>query len=439
MATPRETLKYYFRKHALPTEQQFAELIDAFVHVDEDTITQEKIDGLINALADKVSSETFESFKTEIQETVTNNGGDLSALTARVTSAEGNITTLRDDVDTNADNISGLNQRVDALEERPQITVDSTLDGESTNPVENKAVTEALGSKADSADVTALSERVSTLENAEPPQVTGSYLKQIADLDSYEGTEGEIVQYIGATNENYRRGFCYERKAITEGNSSAGELVEGETVTFKDLYRKYPINGRNYVSKSSLHDSKYRSVFYAPYNDYKEAALCINVDCLTTKPDESLCFKNWTSGDTYEVYLPLIAFSSKGETVDFEVKDNDLYVNGKECTQSGSVNTGTIYDEETKQAFVLSALSKTDGGWAVVLPATVGNVYESAAFMEDNMQVIASPTSEQAQGSVTWMKDGEEVNLTPLLLEFGAATEETQISWQVIATSPCVN
>ena len=213
MATPRETLKYYFRKHALPTEQQFAELIDAFVHVDEDTITQEKIDGLINALAAKVSSETFESFKTEIQETVTNNGGDLSALTARVTSAEGNITTLRDDVDTNADNISGLNQRVEALEERPQITVDSTLDGESTNPVENKAVTEALGSKADSADVTALSERVSTLENAEPPQVTGSYLKQIADLDSYEGSEGEIVQYIGATNDNYRRGFCYEKKA----------------------------------------------------------------------------------------------------------------------------------------------------------------------------------------------------------------------------------
>lgn len=163
MATPRETLKYYFRKHALPTEQQFAELIDAFVHKDEDTITQEKIDGLINALAGKMSSETFEAFKTEIQETVTNNGNDLSALTERVTTAEGNITTLRDDVDTNTDHISGLNQRVEALEKE------------------------------------------------QPAQVTGNFLKQIADLDSYEGTEGEIVQYIGATNEEYRRGFCYER------------------------------------------------------------------------------------------------------------------------------------------------------------------------------------------------------------------------------------
>lgn len=239
MATPRETLKYYFRKHALPTEQQFAELIDAFVHVDEDTITQEKIDGLINALADKVSSETFESFKTEIQETVTNNGGDLSALTARVTAAEGNITTLRDDVDTNADNISGLNQRVDALEERPQITVDSTLDGESTNPVENKAVTEALGRKADSADVTALSERVSTLENAEPPTITGNFLKQIKDLDSYEGSEGEIVQYIGATNDKYRRCFFYERKA--------GETVQGLTIT--RCTSNYTYEGKNLVPK----------------------------------------------------------------------------------------------------------------------------------------------------------------------------------------------
>lgn len=239
MATPRETLKYYFRKYALPTEQQFAELIDAFVHKDEDILTQEKIDGLISELAGKVSKETFESFKTEIQGSITSSGSDFTALTDRMTTAEGNITSLRDDVDTNTDNISGINQRVDALEERPQITVDSTLDGESTNPVENKAVTEALGSKADSADVTALSERVSTLENAEPPTITGNFLKQIADLDSYEGSEGEIVQYIGATNDMYRRGFCYEKKA--------GETVQGLTITKCTSNHTY--EGKNLVPK----------------------------------------------------------------------------------------------------------------------------------------------------------------------------------------------
>ena len=432
MATPRETLKYYFRKHALPTEQQFAELIDAFVHVDEDTITQEKIDGLINALADKVSSETFESFKTEIQETVTNNGGDLSALTARVTTAEGNITTLRDDVDTNADNISGLNQRVDALEERPQITVDSTLDGESTNPVENKAVTEALGSKADSADVTALSERVSTLENAEPPQVTGSYLKQIADLDSYEGAEGEIVQYIGATNENYRRGFCYERKAITEGNSSAGGLVEGETVTLTDSYREYSFNGKNYISKHPLQDSLLTNVFITPSNNRHASVLCVNVDYLTTKPDRAQCIVD-TAGN---VFFPLIAFSGAGDVIDFYVNSDSVYTDGYRCSSFGYGDTGMVYDKETKQAFIAPA---NGNRWMAIFPATVGNIYESAEFIKENMQVFGGENSGGIDWNVISLTDGEEVNLTPLLLGFGAATEETQISWQVIATSPCVN
>lgn len=311
-----------------------------------------------------------------------------------------------------------------------------------------EGLTEALKKKLEKEDLpdfesmlkTLKSELLESISKATENTTGKNFTVALTELDDGDAYPvGTIAQYIGTTDEDREliRGFFYEKKEIAEENGSAGELVEGETVTFKDLYRNYPINGRNYVSKSSLHDSKYRSVFYAPYNDDKEAALCINVDCLTTKPDESLCFKNWTSGDTYEVYLPLIAFSAKGETVDFEVKDNDLYVNGKECTQSGSVNTGTIYDEETKQAFVLSALSKTDGGWAVVLPATVGNVYESAAFMEDNMQVIASPTSEQTQGSVTWMKDGEELNFTPYLLGSASAEPGTnKIGWQMIQVSP---
>ena len=241
MATPRETLKYYFRKYALPTEQQFAELIDAFVHKDEDILTQEKIDGLVSELAGKVSKETFESFKTEIQGAITSSGGDLTALTNRMTTAEGNISSLREDVDTNTDNISGINQRVKTLEEKPEITVDKTLDAESTNPIENGTVTTALNQKADNSDVTALKERVSTLENAEPPTITGNFLKQIADLDSYEGSEGEIVQYIGATNDKYRRGFCYEKKA---GESDVYYYQEGDGFS---VYLRYGDNPGNII------------------------------------------------------------------------------------------------------------------------------------------------------------------------------------------------
>ena len=53
MATPKETLKQYFKKYATPTESQFAELIEAFVHKNDDTVTQNKIEGLTEALDQK--------------------------------------------------------------------------------------------------------------------------------------------------------------------------------------------------------------------------------------------------------------------------------------------------------------------------------------------------------------------------------------------------
>lgn len=145
MATSREILKYYFRKYALPTEQQFAELIDAFVHKDEDLLTQEKIEGLVAALESKVSTKTFESFQTKIQNLVTEAGGGYDSLAERMSTVE--------------DYVSGHETRIKTLEDAPK----------------------------------------------------GNFVKQIADLDSYEGSEGEIVQYIGATNDKYRRGFCYEK------------------------------------------------------------------------------------------------------------------------------------------------------------------------------------------------------------------------------------
>lgn len=61
MAATRTALKQYFKKYATPTEEQFAALIDAFVHKDEDSLTQSKIDGLTAALENKVSSSDLAS------------------------------------------------------------------------------------------------------------------------------------------------------------------------------------------------------------------------------------------------------------------------------------------------------------------------------------------------------------------------------------------
>lgn len=51
-AQDRNTLKAWFERQDKPTQQQFADLIDSFLLIDED-ITLEKIQGLADLLADK--------------------------------------------------------------------------------------------------------------------------------------------------------------------------------------------------------------------------------------------------------------------------------------------------------------------------------------------------------------------------------------------------
>lgn len=239
MATPRETLKYYFRKYALPTEQQFAELIDAFVHKDEDMLTQEKIDGLTAALESKVSAETLEQYKAEVQ--------------AMIEEASSGVSNISERLDTADDNIAGHETRIKALEQAEGVTVDEYLSDTSENPVQNKTVFSALEEKASQTEFQNLQSLVeSFLNDADASEATinkwkelesflsgitdqetlsgllaalkeeiialipepqqGNFVKQIADLDSYEGAEGEIVQYVGTTTQSFTRGFFYERK-----------------------------------------------------------------------------------------------------------------------------------------------------------------------------------------------------------------------------------
>lgn len=255
MATPRETLKYYFRKYALPTEQQFAELIDAFVHKDEDMLTQEKIDGLTAALEGKVSTETLDQYKAEVQAMIENatTGGDN--LSDRMATAE--------------DNISGHELRIKALEQAEGVTIDEYLSDTSENPVQNKTVSSALSAKANQEEFLTLKTKIETfledtdasnetinkwqeIENflrgitdtetltgllqdlkaeiialiPEPePAQQGNFVKQVADLDGYtEAQDGEIVQYVGQTTDNYTRGFFYERKK-GEGGEPVNMLI----------------------------------------------------------------------------------------------------------------------------------------------------------------------------------------------------------------------
>ena len=327
------------------------------------------------------------------------------------------VLNLLSDLPLDFDQIKDLTKTIEEIKEE----LEKTKNGTSENTLKKiqqvkEELEKAIAKKADTAEGGA------------------GYVPQLFELKNDDPYPvGAIAQYIGATDydRDLIRGFFYEKKEIAEENGSAGELVEGETVTITKIYYNYQFD-KKYISAGMLNDGRWLGLIYAPYNDKGETAICINVKALTNKPDESLCFKNWTSGDSYEVYLPLVALSLQHERLDFEVKGNAIFVNGKECTQSGSVHSGTMYDEETKQTFILLTLNRTDGSWSVFIPAASGDVYDSAAFLEDNLQVYPGENH-----TSTWLNNGEEINFTPYLLGSASAEPGTnKIGWQMIQVSP---
>ena len=77
-------------------------------------------------------------------------------------------------------------------------------------------------------------EWLNSLKGQDGQGIEGKYLKQIDNLDSYQGVNGEIVEYTGTTDNNYTRGFIYEKK----GSSDSYTVESGTnsiTITGADI------------------------------------------------------------------------------------------------------------------------------------------------------------------------------------------------------------
>lgn len=136
-----------------------------------------------------------------------NSGGDTSGLAAVAISGDYNDLTNKPTVPAISTNI----------------TSDATSDTKTASPKAVKDFVEGKGyltqhqdisGKADQTDLEALEDRVETLEQGGSgggDTTQYSYLKLIDDLDAYtEAPVGEIVKYIGQTNDKYTRGWDYE-------------------------------------------------------------------------------------------------------------------------------------------------------------------------------------------------------------------------------------
>lgn len=209
MATTKTALKQYFKKYATPTEAQFAELIDAFVHKDEDSITQDKIDGLTAALNSKVSSQDLSTaVAAAVAETL--QGGNFEVTPAAHEHA--------------VSDISGLGARLTTLEtskadyEAFKTLVTAFLnDADVSDTTINrwKELEDFLSGITDSDTLAGMLQALKAEILAEVPQPqTGNYLEQVTDMAAALQTAevGKIVQYVGQSDAEYTRGLCYEKK-----------------------------------------------------------------------------------------------------------------------------------------------------------------------------------------------------------------------------------
>lgn len=75
------------------------------------------------------------------------------------------------------------------------VTVDEELSQNSRNAIENRAVTLALQTKA---------------SQTELDTIKHSFIPQVSDLDEYEGTVGDVVQYVGNDTNTHKNGYFYK-------------------------------------------------------------------------------------------------------------------------------------------------------------------------------------------------------------------------------------
>lgn len=266
----RQSLKNRFKKGMYPTEDDFADVFESYVHKD-DTIEMSKVvlkeggetvSEVIDKKADKKTLDAFIEEVDTVLETVRDaETGEITKtviqdLSKRIKDAEDDIAETSNTAEKNENAIAKI---LSILGKQDGETVSelaarfTALSGDYATVYAFVSKVKAFLESADVADttinrwqeienflqgitdtetLTGLLKNLKTEIKNEIPK--GNFLEQVADLDGYTDAEdGKIVQYIGQTNDKYTRGHFYERIA---GEST--ENSEPITMSIGDINLK---------------------------------------------------------------------------------------------------------------------------------------------------------------------------------------------------------
>ncbi|MBP5503378.1 MAG: hypothetical protein J6Y24_11385 [Bacteroidales bacterium] len=264
----REALKNRYRKGMYPTENDFADVFESYVHKDDD-IPMSKVvitdgdgnpttlSGEIDKKADKTTLQTFIDETETILQVVRNDNNQIAStaidnLLSRIQAAE-------DDIDTAEDNISGHETRIvtlessktdyEAFKERVRAFLE---DADASDATINRwhEIETFLQGITDTETLTGL---LNDLKNeilaAIPSPQSGNFIEYTTDLDAItDAPNGKIMQYWGQSNNKYKRGQFYERvegKEImiqtgTEGRSVHPSSIQTGFETFESRLVIFP-------------------------------------------------------------------------------------------------------------------------------------------------------------------------------------------------------
>ena len=203
--TSRADLKNRFKKGMYPTEGDFANVFESYVHKDDD-ISMSKVvltdgDGNTTTLNNVIGNKADKT--------------DLTEITNRLTTAE-------NDIDTAEDNIAGHETRIKSLEAFKERVRAFLEDADASEETINRwhEIESFLQGITDTQTLTGLlNDLKQEILQSIPQSQQGNYLQLIDDLDAYtDAPVGTIVKYAGPTTDQYTHGWDYERKAGEEGS-----------------------------------------------------------------------------------------------------------------------------------------------------------------------------------------------------------------------------
>ncbi|MBQ3690934.1 MAG: hypothetical protein II937_13885 [Bacteroidales bacterium] len=199
----------------------------------------EEVRALVAAKADKEHTHVKDDI-TDLADEISNLHEIDTQLSNRITSAATNIENLTGKVSNVQNDISHLVENIESIENQ--------LDGKA-DKVHTHAISDIDGLTKELQTVAQNTTRIQTLETADTEikrsieQVKSDIekientagLKQVADIDNYKGKAGEIVQYIGLTNEKYTNGYIYQCELTDIAIPLSTEYIQVLKDDFKNI------------------------------------------------------------------------------------------------------------------------------------------------------------------------------------------------------------